>query len=374
MRGQIIKRGETWTVRIFLGRDTTGKRRYFNKTIHGNKTDANKYLTGKLREKDLGIFIEPASMSLSDYLDKWLSESVKQRVREQTLDSYKMQLKHVRNSLGSRKLSDIKTLDVQKLINSLTAKGLAPRTVRYVHAVLSSALKQAIKWNILSQNPCTSCDLPRKIKKEMKCLTTEQTVAFLEAAQNTKHFALYRLVVETGLRPEEYLGLQWKDIDVERGVISIQRAVIEGRKGGFYFDEPKTNGSRRSIPISQDLIAELKKHRRAQLEEKLKLGSVYRNLDLVFASEIGTPLQQKNMRDRHFKPLLKKAGLPDDVRVYDLRHTTATMLLSEGVNPKIVSERLGHASIVLTLDTYSHVLPTMQEDATARLETMLRTG
>jgi integrase len=179
-------------------------------------------------------------------------------------------------------------------------------------------------------------------------------------------------VIESGLRPEEYFGLQWKDVDWEKRLISIQRVVIEQGGGGFRFDEPKTNRSRRSIPISQGLVDEIKRHRRGQLEERLKMGKVYSDFDLVFASEIGTPHQKKNIRDRHFKPLLKKAGLPE-IRLYDLRHTTATLLLSGGVNPKIVSERLGHASIVLTLDTYSHVLPTMQEDATARLETMLKT-
>lgn len=372
-RGQITKRNNAWYIRI-QGRTSDGKQKnLFSKTIRGTRKDAEKALTTALRAKDTGTLAEPNRVTLNEYLDKLVEACLRQKVREQTRLSYELMLKHVRASLGSRKLSDLKSLDIQKFYNSLTAKGLSPRTVRYIHSVLSSALKQAIKWHILYHNPCDSCDLPRKTKREMKCLTTEQAIAFLQAAQNSKHYTLFRLVIATGLRPEEYLGLQWKDLDFEKRVLSIQRAVIEKSGGGFCFEEPKTASSRRSIPISEELVSELKQHRRVQLEARLKLGISYLDHDLVFASEIGTPIQKKNIRDRHFKPLLVEAGLPE-IRLYDLRHTTATLLLSEGVNPKIVAERLGHASIVLTLDTYSHVLPTMQEDATARLETMLRVG
>ena len=146
--------------------------------------------------------------------------------------------------------------------------------------------------------------------------------------------------------------------------------TIDKKGGSFRFAETKTKKSRRSIPLSTSLAKSIKSHRRKQLEERMKLGADYQNLDLVFASETGTPLQRKNFTDRHFKPILKKANLPD-IRLYDLRHTTATLLLSAGENPKVVSERLGHASITLTLDTYSHVLPTMQKEAANKLESML---
>lgn len=372
MAGQITKRGEnTWYVRIFLGRDANGKRKYFNKTIHGTKKEAQKFLTAKLREKDLGVFVEPASMSLNEFLDKWLKEIAKPRLRENTYNGYVwIAKKYIREHLGLIRLSDIQAYQIQKFYGEMQKQGLSARTVRYAHTVLSSCLKQAIKWRMISQNPCDLCELPRKEKKEMKYLTSDETAKFLEAAKDDKCFALFLLVIETGMRPSEYLGLQWKDIDFEQKVLSVKRAVHEQKGGGFRFAEPKTKKSRRSIPFSTSLIPELKRHRRNQLEERMKLGAGWNNLDLVFASEIGTPLQRKNLTDRHFKTILKKANLPD-IRLYDLRHTTASLLLSEGINPKIVSERLGHASIVLTLDTYSHVLPTMQKDATERLEKML---
>lgn len=224
---------------------------------------------------------------------------------------------------------------------------------------------------MIAQNPCELCELPRLEKTEMKYLSPEETKIFLEVAKDSKHFVVFLLVIESGMRPEEYLALQWKDIDFEQKALSVRRAIVWKRKGGgFNFTEPKTKKSRRSIPISNSVINALKIHRRKQLEAKLKLGAAYENLDLVFASEVGTPIQPKNLLDRHFRPLLKRAELPS-IRLYDLRHTTATLLLSAGENPKVVSERLGHASIVLTLDTYSHVLPTMQESATNKLEKMM---
>jgi integrase len=249
-------------------------------------------------------------------------------------------------------------------------QGLSARTVRYAHTVLSSALKQAVKWRMINQNPCDLCELPRKEKKEMKHLSADETTKFLQAAKDDKFFALFLLIIETGMRPSEYFGLQWKDIDFDGQVLSVRRAVHQQSGGGYGFAETKTKRSRRSIPFSKSLLSTLKKHRNRQLQERLKLGGSYQNLDLVFATEIGTPLNRKNFTERHFKPILKKAELPD-IRLYDLRHTTASLLLSAGENPKVVSERLGHASIVITLDTYSHVLPTMQKEATEKLERML---
>jgi integrase len=372
MTGQIIKRGEnTWYVRIFLGRDANGKRKYFNKTIHGTKKDAQKFLTAKTREKDLGVFIEPALMPLNEFLDRWLSDVAKNKLRARTFDNYESLLNcHVRKRLGAKRLSDIQAYEVQKFYNEMKKANYSPKTIRHVHNVLSSALKQAVKWKMLTQNPCEVCELPRQEKIEMMYFTPEETAKFLNAAKDDKYFPAFLLAIETGMRPEEYLGLQWKDIDFENKILAVRRALVVKKGGGFIFTEPKTKKSRRSIPISNSLIDALKAHRRNQLEERMKLGASYQNFDLVFASGIGTPLLHGNLLRRHFKPIRDKAGLPS-IRLYDLRHTTATLLLSAGENPKIVSERLGHASIVLTLDTYSHVLPSMQKDATNKIEKLM---
>lgn len=173
------------------------------------------------------------------------------------------------------------------------------------------------------------------------------------------------------MRPEEYLGLQWKDVDTDRGTVTVRRALVWREKGGWYFGEPKTARSRRSIPLPVSIVRALGEHHRKQGEERLKSGPDYQQHDLVFATPEGGPLAPRNLKRRHFRPILERAKLPPDFRLYDLRHSCATLLLAAGEHPKVVSERLGHATVTLTLDVYSHVLPTMQEAATERLEKML---
>jgi len=205
----------------------------------------------------------------------------------------------------------------------------------------------------------------------MNVLNQDAVISFLDALQGERFATMFSFAPATGARPEEYLGLQWKDIDFEKRTAIIRRALITHRTGGgWHFAQPKTAKSRRSIPLPSSVVKELRSYRRQQLEERLKLGTAWNDFDLVFASEIGTPLNPPNVTHA-FKKILSKADIRNSVRLYDLRHTTATLLLQAGVNPKVVSERLGHATIVLTLDTYSHVLPNMQQDATAQLEEMI---
>ena len=165
--------------------------------------------------------------------------------------------------------------------------------------------------------------------------------------------------------------MKWSDLDLHAGNATVRRTLIWRKGGGWYFGEPKTSRSRRTIPIPKSLVSELAGHRRKQAESRLKKGADYQNNDMVFASGEGTPIILRNLVRRHFQPVLIRAKLSPTFRLYDLRHSCATLLLSAGENPKVVSERLGHASIVLTLDTYSHVLPSMQQAATEKLERIL---
>jgi integrase len=374
MAGQIIKRGErTWLVRVFLGRDPhTGKRRYHNHTVKGSKKDAQRYVNGVLREIDMGTFVEPTRMTLNGYLDHWLENAARPRVRERTFDSYEALLdKHVRPKLGDRRLSLLTPLEIQDLYTGMQEAGLSPRTVRYVHAVLSSALKQAVKWRMISQNPASYVDLPRLKKIEMKSFSPEEADRFLKAAAEDRWGTLWTVALTTGMRPGEYLALRWPDVDLKAGTVTIKRALVRRKDGGWAFEEPKTARSRRTIPLPPSAVAALVEHKRRQAEERLAKGPAYKNQDLVFATSTGSPLDQINLLRRHFRPLLKAAGLPTTFRVYDLRHTCATLLLAAGENPKVVSERLGHASVALTLDIYSHVLPSMQQQAAERLEAIL---
>jgi integrase len=374
MAGQIIKRGDnTWLVRIFTGRDGKGKRQYLNKTIKGTKKDADTYLSTTVTAISTGTFVEPSTLTVNDYLSKWLQTAARPRVSERTFESYSELInRYAKEDLGNLKLSDLRPLHIQKLYAGMQERGLSARTVRYLHAVLSSALKQAVRWGTLSRNPADVVNLPRQVRKEMHSLSPQEATEFLKAAAQDRWGVLFAFALATGMRPEEYLGLQWKDLDLDKGIVTVQRAVIwRATGGGWHFGEPKTARSRRSIPLPASTLRSLKEHRRIQAEERLKAGADYQQHDLVFATSEGSPLMPRNLKRRHFRPILKTAKLPDDFRLYDLRHSCATLLLAAGENPKVVSERLGHASITLTLDVYSHVLPTMQQAAAERLEKLL---
>jgi len=308
--------------------------------------------------------------TLNAFLDVWLGAH---RVSARTLEDYTSLMKHhVRPTLGKKKLSSIKPLDVQQAVNAMVEKKLSARTIHYTMTVLRSALRQAVKWGVLLNNPAEDLQLPKQRRREMKCLSPQQAKEFLKFARKDKYGVLFELALVTGMRPEEYLGLRWCDVDLPNRTVSIQRTLVWRRqKAAWYFGEAKTDKSRRTIPLTEKLARELVKHRRKQNERRLKLGSKWTDHDLVFPSDLGTPLSVRNFDRRHFKEVLIAAGLPD-IRLYDLRHTCATLLLAAGENPKVVSERLGHSSIVLTLDCYSHVLPTMQDAATQKLAAILR--
>jgi integrase len=371
MAGQIYKRGERIRqVRIFLGRDANGKQIFHRKTIHGTKKDAERYLTAVRREMDLGTFVEPTAMSVNEYLDRWLRDAARPRVSRRTADGYAGLLdRYIRKSLGHKRLDKLQPLDIQAVYGAMQTRGLSARIVRHAHSALHNALKQAVKWGLLPRNPSDSVELPKVPHKERRVLSPREASEFLKAAAMMPHGLIFEFALITGMRPEEYLALQWADVDFERHTAQVRRALVRHKKS-WSFEEPKTARSRRTIYLPAPLLQKLSAHKRRQAEARLKLGSAWQAFDLIFCSEEGTPLTIPNITYRYFRPILTKAKLPR-IRLYDLRHSCATLLLIAEENPKVVSERLGHSTIVLTLDTYSHVLPTMQQQATARLEKLL---
>lgn len=373
MAGQIISRGKgTWLVRIFTGRDALGKRRYVNKTIRGTKKEASAYLSSQLTAISTGTFVEPVKLTVDDFLEKWLTMAAKPRLRERTFEDYSEKLeRYVKPVIGSQKLCDVRSLDIQSIYAAMAERNLSPRTIRYTHSILSSALNQAVKWNMLVRNPCAAVELPRMERKEMRALSPEEVGRFLAASAEDTYHALFAFAITTGMRPEEYLSLKWSDVNLELQTAAVTRTLVWRKGGGWYFGEPKTARSRRTITFPESVAKALRTHRAKQSETRLKLGERYSKENLVFATEEGTPVNIRNLTLRHFKPTLKRANLPANVRLYDLRHTCATLLLSANEHPKVVSERLGHASITLTLDTYSHVLPSMQQAASDKLERLL---
>ena len=372
MAGQIIKRGDNkWLVRIYLGADPgTGKRRYHSHSVNGTKKDAQRYRTAALRERDLGTFVEPARMDLNGYLDRWLNDAVKPRVRARTLQDYRRYLDYVRCLLGNRRLDQITSLDIQAAYTKI-GEDVSAHAVVHCHRTLRDAFGQAVKWSILARNPTDGVSVPAEPRREMCVLTPEEAMCFQAECRKHDRGLVFSFTVATAMRPGEVLGLRWQDCDLTSGAITVQQSLATLRGGKWEIGEPKTHQSRRTIPLPKSVTRDLIAHRAAQAEHRLRFRGVYEDLDLVFASPNGRPLNPDNLSRRTLKPVLKSAGLPRRFRWYDCRHTCATLLLAAGENPKVVSERLGHTKVAFTLDRYGHVLPGMQEKAADRLEQIL---
>jgi integrase len=364
--GQIIRRGpSTWLVRIYVGRDPeTRRRKYVGKFIHGGLRSAQAHLNRKLAERDLGRNIRSSRQTVGQYLDHWLDICARPRLRAKSFRDYSGLLaRYVRPHLGSRSFGELAPAEIQKLYSDLLKRKLSPRTICYTHAVLFSALRQAVRWKLLLANPAEDVHLPRQPRRRFTVFDVSQAKQFIAAISGHEYEALFALALTTGMRPSEYLALTWTDFDLERGTVSVSK-TLERRRGGWCFEDTKRERSRRMIKLQNWVLALLRKlgERSKPVEPKPE--------DLVFMSNSGGPVHESKFVGRHFKPLLRLAGLPN-IRLYDLRHTAATLALSAGVSPKVVSEQLGHASVAFTLEVYSHVLPHMQETAAMRVEVLL---
>jgi integrase len=355
-------------VRVFLGRDReTRKRRYHSRTVHGPVRHAQHYLNKVLRERDLGRGVEGIAITLNEYLDRF-ETAAKSRLRDKSYRDYRSLLRrYVRPIVGERMLSAISPLDVQAVYQRLVELGLSARTVRYTHSVLRTAMRQAIRWRLLSQDPTDGVQLPRLRRREMRVLTAEQSRAFLEAVLKTYYGPVFAVALTTAARPSEYLGLKWRDVDWERGSVSVAR-TLEKVGGGWRFAETKRARSRRVIKL-QEWVLGLLRDLHAKTNAKPGCNVCSGTADLIFANPSGRPIHSDKLAKR-FKSILKQVDLPI-IRLYDLRHTGATLALAAGVPPKVVSEQLGHASAAFTLDIYSHVLPHMQEQAAMKVEEVL---
>lgn len=370
MAGQIVKRGErTWLVRVPRGTTVDGTRKYLNKTIHGTKRQAQEWLTKTLHDISSGTFAEPTKQTVAMYMADWLTSVAQPRLGPRSFDDYtNLTRRYIVPALGDRRLSQVTPADIQRFYAGMSARSLSPRVVRYTHSVLRSALKQAVRWNVISRNPCDLVTLPKQSRREMHALSREQAQAFLTIASKDAWYPLWALLLTTGLRPGEAMGLKWSDVEGNR--LAVQRTLLYGYRGRWRLLEPKTAKARRTVIMPEMAVRALREHKRRQNEERLAAGTYYTDHGLIFTGPLGNPMDVHNLGVRNFKRILKEAGLPN-IRMYDLRHTAATLLLSAGTHPKVASEMLGHSTVVLTMDTYSHVLPTMQAQAAETMERLL---
>ncbi len=365
----------------------TGDRKYFvrvssgggsarqqkTKVIRGTRGDAKKWADLQETAFDLNE-IADINLKLIDFLEDWLDKVMSKKLRNATINSYATMINlHIVPRLGKTPLIDLKSFQIQKIITEMESANLSPRTIQYVHSILRGALNYAVKKDLLLTNPALKCDLPKLSRAEKEVLTLDQAKRFIEHSRTVKNGLICEFLLVTGLRPSECLALKWSDFDFANGTVSITRGVTNKRNGdgGYEFHPTKTKKSNRMLPVSNEIITRLREYKRKQNEHILLKGSNHERLDLVFASEAGTPLQQKNFRDRVFNKVLKLANIPSTITPYSIRHTFATLMLMSNENIKVVQEYLGHSSIAVTADTYSHVTPMMKKSASENLQSLL---
>jgi len=373
VRGHIRKRGkDSWQIAIYRGTDPNGKKLYDYHTVHGTKSQAAKKLTELLRQLDTGRYVEPSKESLAEYINRWLDQ-VRLTVKPRTHEYYAHWCGRICEHIGHIPLDKLTGLQIQEGYNKLLKEGLSPNSVRGVHRSLRRALNQAVEWGVLLHNPALAAQPPKRQKVSFNTLTAEQVGQLLAAARvadkRSHLYALYLTAITTGMREGELLGLRWQDIDLDRQIITINQTCIKGGTKPI-FGEPKTDAGGRTVTIPASVVAAIKEHRRWQRAHRIALGPAYRDYDLVWPTGWGTPRTARRLI-RNFKLLLQKAGLPD-IRFHDLRHTHATLLLESGTHPKIVQERLGHSSIAVTMNLYTHVMPHLQRQTADDFEKMLQ--
>lgn len=361
--GTIYQRKDgTWCAQVTI----EGKRlTKYSKT----KAKCREWLNITLKQIEDGLSIAGANATIRDYFTEWLI-SVKPSLRPKTWAQYEqISRTHILPHFGKLKLKDLRPDQIQSLYNRKHEEGKSTTTIRMIHAVLHRSLNQAVRWGLIGNNPTDAVNRPKPEKKEMKVLNENQALSFLSVVEGTRYEALYQLALVTGLRQGEILGLRWSDLDWSSGQLQIQRQLQRISGQGKVFTEPKSKAGRRLVVLGQTTLAKLRFHNDLQHQEQLIAGDRWRENDLIFPSTIGTPHEPTTLL-RHFKGDLIKAELPE-IRFHDLRHTAATLMLQQGVHPKVVQERLGHSTISLTLDTYSHVIPSMQEEAAEKMDELL---
>jgi integrase len=328
-------------------------------------------LSKALADREGGLTFDAGAMTVGEYLARWLSHSVRDTVSQKTYERYESIVRvHLSPALGRIRLKALTPDHVRGLYREKLDSGLAPRSVLHIHRTLSKALKQATDDGLIPRNASASVKPPQARREEMQPLSRDQVRTFLDTVKGDRMEALYVLAVTSGLRQGELLALKWEDVDLEgtNPMLEVRRSLSETR-GRRSFVTPKS-GRGRHLRLSKRAVSALRVHRKRQLEERVRKAGLWEDHGLIFPSEVGTPMSGRNLY-RAFKIRVKRASLPQTLRFHDLRHTCATLLLRQGINPKFVQELLGHADISLTLNTYSHVLPDMGDAAAGGMDAAL---
>lgn len=370
------KRGTTYYYVVDLPpeRDENGKlqRRKIKSKRYRTAREASDARRDVLQARSNGVSVKPTKVTLGEYLvDEWLPAIEASGNRKAgTMEQYRLysEKRIAKASIGSVPLQEIDAPTLNHFYRDLLAEGLSSKYVRNIGLMLSTALKDAVRWRLIQRSPATDAELPKATRRAMSVWTPEQLRVFLDHVREDRLYALWRLTATTGMRRGEVLGLRWSDVDLDGSRVSVVRALVVV-DGELREESPKTERSRRSIALDRETVSALRAHRKGQMEDRLAWGEAYEHSGYVFTKENGAPLDPRTV-SRRFSRISALLGLPA-IRTHDLRHTYATAALQARVPAKVVSERLGHASIAITLDTYSHVLPQSDEEAATTIAAMI---
>ena len=376
MKGHIYKRAQdSWTIVYDLPTDSiTGKRRQKSQTIKGTKRVAERALREILVSLEQGSYVKPNKLTLGELLRQWLKDYASMNTTDRTQESYTSIIeRHLIPALGRVSLVDLQAQHIQGYYADKLSKGrvdgkggLSARSVVYHHRILSKALDYAVNMGLAVRNVAKVIKPPRVARVTMKTLSQEEVTGFLDVAKETDYYVYFATLLYTGLRRGELLALRWRNLDLDNDTLTVVETAYMLGNGKYMIKEPKTAQSRRSVILPVSLVELFKVYRVDQELLRIQLGISLNADDFVFIRPDGSPIYP-NAITLAFRRIIKRAGLKD-IRIHDLRHTHATLLLKAGVHPKVVSERLGHASIGITLDIYSHVLPGLQEAAAEKFD------
>ncbi|MHB1940788.1 MAG: tyrosine-type recombinase/integrase [Candidatus Dormibacteria bacterium] len=334
------------------------------------RESVSRQLVAALRAHQEGQLPLGSRETFGRFWNVWLP-SIRSNLRPRTWTRYEeLGRIHLLPLLGATRIGDLSVQKVQALHGRMLGMGVSPSTVHHAHAVLHRALADAVRWGVVSRNVAGLVPPPRMATHEMQTLSGAQARELCRAAAGSRFEALYVLAVTTGMRQGELLALRWSGVDLDRGLVQVTGTMTR-TEAGLGIAPPKTARSRRAVALADQAIEALIRHRGRQKQEKALLGEAWVDEDLVFPNSIGGPMQRDHLVKRDFAPLLQRAGLPA-IRFHDLRHTAATLLLGESVHPKVAPEMLGHATVAITLDRYSHVTETMQRAAAQSMSELLR--
>lgn len=370
MRGQVTQKGKRWYPVVYLGVNDQGKKKYKWLPGHDTKKAAEKALATHLQEFYAGQLTDAMAPTLREFFPRWLVHKQGQ-VRARSAEIYARTMRlHLDQALGGTRLDRITAQALRSFYADLARIPLSNRYIAQIHTLLHDILDTAVKWDLLARNPVDKVDPPRPEVKRFQVWTLADSQRFLAVAKDHRFYVGFLLAITTGLRQGELLALRWADVDMDGARIFIRRTASHVGSHLVYSD-PKSRSGIRVVALPPEVIPALQAHQQTQAEQKAQLTTDYHDHDLLVARINGNPVTQAFLRVQ-FTALITRAGVPL-IRFHDLRHTHASLLLQQGVHPKVVSERLGHSKISITMDTYSHVLPGLQEQAASDFGSVLFT-